>query len=362
LYVRGTDRIAVFRRNGRTGALRQLRGNAGCLSRHRSRRCRLARGLRGGGAIAVSRDGRSVYATGSGGTVVVFARNRRTGALRQLRGRFGSIAGGGLDRPTSLTLSPSGRFLYVGSRPGAVVTFRRNPRSGRLAQLACVNAGGTEGCTRASALAGVADLAIDSEGRNLYAAAGDANAVAVFDRTSGGVPRQLAGSDGCISEGTAGCTPGRTLLGASGLAVRGNQVYAAASFKAAVAVLGRSPAGSLSQPPGAAGCIRDSGSFDCAVGHRMTSPSRIIVSPDGRNAYAATTEDGSVAVFQRDAATGGLSQLPAAAGCLRSPTVPDCGSAGGLQGPLALAASRDGRSVYVVYGESDALALYRRAR
>jgi DNA-binding beta-propeller fold protein YncE len=377
----GSDAVAVFRRSGRTGALRQLRGRAGCLRQRGGRGCGRGLALRNPVAIAVSGDGRNVYvASGAaGGAIAAFRRSRRTGALRQLRGSAGCVSdssrsgcrdGRALARPSGLALSPSGRFLYAASERGGIAVFRRSTRTGRLVQLAradgCVTAKGLEGCSRGRAIPDVRDVAVDRGGRNLYATSLTANAVAVFDRLRGGVPRQLPGTAGCISEGgTAGCTPARTLLGAVGLAESPSgldNLYAAASFKAAVAILARDPAnGALTQPPGPTGCIRDSGSLGCAVARRMTSPEVIELSEDGRNAYLTTGEDDSLVVLRRNRTTGELSQLPGKAGCLRSSPASECASSGGLRGAQSVALSRDGRSVYVVWRDSNALAVYRRA-
>ncbi len=379
VYVGSARALAVFRRNTVTGALHQLSGRAGCVRARRTALCAGARGLRGVRDIVVSGNGRYLYAASgaSGGAIVVFKRSRRTGALRRLRRRAGCVAqnGGGACRdgralgdPSSLALSPSGRVLYAGSHRGGVAVFRRNRRTGRIRQLGgadgCVTASGLGGCATGRALNNVVDLAIDGNGHNLYASSFGANAVAVFERRSGGVLEQLPGAAGCIAEGGAsGCTPASTLLGAFGLAFAPgtDNLYAAASLKAAVAILRRDPAtGALTQPPGPAGCIRDSGSFGCAAGHRMTSPESIAVTGDGRNAYVTTTEDGSLVTFARNAATGELSQLPGKSGCLAPPPSADCASSQGLRGPIDVAISRDLRNVYVLWAESNALAVYDR--
>jgi DNA-binding beta-propeller fold protein YncE len=382
VYVASARALAVFRRNPLTGALTQLSGRAGCVRARRTARCAGARGLRGARAIAASGNGRYVYvaAGASGGAIVVFRRNRRTGALRRLRGRAGCVAqhGGGVCRdgraladPSSLALGPNGRVLYAGSHRGAIAVLRRNRRTGRIRQLGgadgCVTASGLGGCATGRGLNNVIDLAIDGDGRNLYASSFGSNAVAAFDRRSGGSLGQLPGAAGCIAEDglSDGCAPARTLLGAFGLAFApgGGNLYAAASLKAAVATLLRDPAtGALTQPPGPAGCIRDSGGFGCAVARRMTSPEAIEVSGDGRNAYLTTSEDGSLVVLGRNGTTGELSQLPGKAGCLASPPVSDCASSQGLRGPVDVALSRDLRNAYVLWGESDAIGVYGRAR
>ena len=221
--------VAIFRRSSRTGALRQLPGRAGCLSLRARDGCARTRGLRYAvGDVEVSGDGRSVYVLGYEG-IAVFRRSHRTGALRQLRGRDGCVRdrsgagagqaqpanGGGspsgrcrlgraLALPSDLALSPSGRFVYVASGweeesmslQGGIAVFRRNPRTGALAQLpgakGCATAPGRQRCGRARSIprVGATGVTLDRNGDNLYVSA---FGVVVFDRLRGGVLRQLSG-------------------------------------------------------------------------------------------------------------------------------------------------------------------------
>jgi DNA-binding beta-propeller fold protein YncE len=372
------DAVAVFRRNALTGALRQLRGRAGCLRRGGAGGCAGARALADPSAIAVSPDGKNVYIASSGShAIAVFGRNRRTGALHQLPGSAACVRnrpggrcrdGRALTRPSTLAIGAGGRFLYVGSADGIAV-LRRNVRTGALSQPSgadgCVTATALDGCAIGRALRQVSDIALDRDGDNLYAASFADNAVAIFDLAAG-VPRQSAGPAGCISHlGEGGCTAARTLLGAFGLAAspNGAQLYAVAEFNAAVAVLARDPAsGALSQPPGSLGCIRDEGGLDCAVAHFMGHPDLIELSDDGRNAYVRA-DHGGIDVLRRNRATGELSQLPGRAGCV-SALVSDCTRIRRLS-TMAMALSRDGRNIYVASGEgnrTDRILVFRRAR
>lgn len=369
----GSDGVAVFRRDRRTGTLRQLRGRAGCVRNGGGRGCGRARALRDPWRIVVSPDGRHVYVASFGSrAIAVFARNRRTGALRQLKGRAGCVSdrpragcgdGRALAAPNSLALSPGGRFLYVGGN--GIAVLRRNVRTGAVVQVGgsngCVTTTGREGCSRGRAVEQVLDIALDRDGDNLYAADPGAMAVAVF-RLAGGVPRQGVGPAACISEADNTCTPGRALNGATGLAMSpdGLQLYATAQFGGAVAILSRDPAsGLLSQRPGPLGCIRD-GAPGCAAAEFMGHPDEIELSRDGRNVYVRADASGLV-VLRRNRATGELSQLPGRAGCIADGN-PACGDNGGLDAG-AFALSRDGRHAYVASdARGGAIAVYRRAR
>jgi DNA-binding beta-propeller fold protein YncE len=403
--------VAAFRRNRQTGALRQLPRRAGCVRAGGGLGCTRARGLAGARDIVVSGDGRNVYVAGAN-AVAVFRRNRRTGGLRQLSGRAGCLSGRALEPPgprcrhgralavsSGLVLSPSGRFLYVASMSdaesapvqGGIAVFRRSPRTGGLVQRrganGCVTADAGEGCARGSLPdLGATGLEIDRGGENLYAAAIDG--VIVFDRARGGVLRQLPPPAGCVRHlGEGGCTPARAfdsgprVLAASPRGL--DNLYASSSFSVfpgvphgAVVNLVRDPAsGVLSQSAGTAGCISLNGAQGCAPTHsEMSSPAGIEVSADGRNVYTVQVVElggDGVVVFGRDPATGELAQLAGRAGCIaHNPPQTGCADTQGLT-PTAIALSRDGRSAYVTSGGSgpgtvpfprapDAVAVYRR--
>jgi DNA-binding beta-propeller fold protein YncE len=339
----GADAVAVFRRNRITGALRQLRGRAGCVRNRGGRGCRRGRSLADPWTLEVSPDGRNVYVLSlASDAIVAFRRNRRTGALRQVGRRP-------LPGPSGLALSPNGRFVYAGGAPG-VTAFRRNVRTGRLTRIFGPGGGLTQ----------VTDVAVDPTGTRLYASSSGASQVTVFS-LAGGVPSPAS----CINQtGAGGCATGRTLNGASELALSpdGRQLYAAAEFSGAVAILAPDPAtGALSQPAGSLGCIRDGGGLDCAEARFMGHPSLIEVSRDGRNAYVRS--DAGLVVLRRDRVTGQLAQLSGRKGCIASGN-PDCTDSGGLF-PGAIALSGDGRNAYFTSEpgvQRGTIAIYRRAR
>jgi DNA-binding beta-propeller fold protein YncE len=201
----------------------------------------------GSEAITVSPDGRNVYvASSSRNAIAVFKRDRRTGKLTQASGTAGCIAAGGANRcasgrglagPNSVAVSPDGKNVYATSfRSSSVDTFRRNPATGALTQTrgrsGCLAAIAIPDCARARGLNGADVVAVGSDGQNVYVGAFRGSAVAAFARsTSNGTLTQPSGPDGCISEGGAGgCATARAMSSVEGLAVSGDgkNVYAAA--------------------------------------------------------------------------------------------------------------------------------------
>ena len=81
----------------------------------------------------------------------------------------------------------------------------------------------------------------------------------------------------------------------------------------------RQPNGSLVQLAGIAGCIAtDADARLLQRDRRSAGADAIAISPDGRFVYVAGGSADSLLVFSRDAATGRLTQLAGAAGCLRA--------------------------------------------
>ena len=186
--------------------------------------------------------------------VAVFARDPASGALSQSPTADGCLNDGagdplcpaarGLDAPTSILVSGDGRNVYLGSSAG-LAAFARNAKTGALRQLAgkdgCVRDSGP-GCGHASILA-VDSIALSPDGQSLYAASGDGNTLAVLARAaSSGALRQLPAPDGCVGAG-AHCLHGRALGEPVGVAVSrdGKSVYLASASSNAVAVLARRP-------------------------------------------------------------------------------------------------------------------------
>lgn len=303
----GNHAIAVFARSRRTGHLRQLGRTRGCVH-HRPadpRRgvCTRARALAGPAAIAISPDGRNVYVAAAGSDALsVFARNRRTGTLRQLGGGAGCFSqrpGGGctparaLNEPTSVAVSPDGERVYVAGRrfPSAVAVFAR-AADGTLTQSAgpagCVSRLGGSDCAPARALSSPEEVVVTPDSRHVLVASMRSKAVVVLSAGPGGLT-QPAGSGGCIALGGAeGCASGRALRGPVDLAISpdGRYVYVASSIADAVTVLHRDTAtGALSQPRGRWGCLgQGSGARGCAPGRALeATPARSPRALDGRS-------------------------------------------------------------------------------
>jgi 6-phosphogluconolactonase (cycloisomerase 2 family) len=370
--------IAVFSRSRRRGWLRQLPGRRGCIRHQGGQGCARGRALADPWQVRVSPDGRNVYAASrSSHVLTVFKRNRRTGALRQLRGRAGCLSrfgGSGCARARALAgaaairVSPDGRHVYVASvGSDAVAVFKRNRRTGRLSQLrgsgGCVSQFPGGGCARGRALNGAIDVALSRDGRHVYVASFDGHGIAIFTRNPDGTLTQLPGPGGCITQsGTEGCTSGRTLRKLLSLIVSpdGAQVYAAAS--SSIANLTRDPAtGALTQPAGPPGCVSET-LGGCTRARSADDVTWISTSPDGRHLYLASFGRVTVGAFSRSLGSGALTELGGRDGCLGPQSVFGCRRARAVRDILSLTVSPDGRNVYTASTGSDGIAVFRRVR
>jgi DNA-binding beta-propeller fold protein YncE len=140
VYVASDYSGAVARlvRNTTTGAITQPAGTAGCVSQTGAGPCADGRGLDGAKSVAVSADGKSVYiASFSSNAVARLNRNTTTGAITQPAGTAGCVSqtgagpcadGRGLGGAWDVAVSPNGKSVYAASlNSGAVARFNRAP-------------------------------------------------------------------------------------------------------------------------------------------------------------------------------------------------------------------------------------------
>ena len=381
LYVASSisDAITIFRRNRKTGVLSQPSGAAGCVALGGAEGCGTAVGLDAPNSVAVSPDGRTVYATArDSSSIAIFHRSPKTGTLTQLPGTEGCLTG--LPLPTSacagaralaypdvVVVSPDGRNVYAGAFFGnAVVNFAVNPATGGLTQLGgtagCIAEGATNGCTPGIALGNPEGLGISNNGATVYAAAASSRAVAILTRdVATGALAQVPTKAGCIVNAPLEpCTTGVQLGGANAVAVspRRGTVYIS-SFENSVTSFAAA-SGTLTQLPGTSACLVYLRAVGCSFGRAIEAPEGITVSPDGRNVYTASIFSNAVDVLVRDPKTGAVFQVPGAKGCMAPKSLPGCTPARATKGASSVVVSPDGKYVYVTAFGSSAVDVFRR--
>jgi DNA-binding beta-propeller fold protein YncE len=373
-YVAAHDSssLVAFDRDPGSGSLEPQTGADGCFARDGARYfCADLQPLGGAEAVAVSRDGRSVYvASARSSALVMLDRDVDSGALTPRPGRTGCFArdagacapARALANADGVAVSRDDRNVYVAAYDGdAVAIFDRDPRSGSLEQKAgragCVAARDGGSCAEAKLLTGPEAVTVSRDGKNVYVATDRSNAVMVFDRDlRSGALRLKRGQDACVSEdGTNGDCAIAPEVGVGdspdsvAVSPDGRNVYVASDGDGGVAILDRDSHGALKAKPGVEGCISRSGNGGrCARSKALLEGRGVVtVSPDGTSVYVASYEPGGLTVFDRDdrgalrlrlGHEGCISEKGSGGRCAKAPT---------LGGAAGIAASPDGRNVYV---------------
>ena len=267
----------------------------------------------------------------------------------------------------AIALSPDDRNVYVASSSSdAVAIFKRDAGNGTLAQAkgnaGCVGAKGANGCAAAVGLDGPNSVALSPDGRNVYVTSRDANTITTFSRNrSTGALTQLPGAAGCVSGlPLPDCATGRALVGPDVVIVspEGNSVYVGSFFGNAVAVFSRDSAtGALTQMPEANGCIAEA-IAGCAAGIALGAPEGLAISNDGTSVYVASALSNAVAVLSRDPATGTLAQASGGSGCIVDVALSGCTTGVQLSGANAVAVSPRGAGVYATSLSSNSVTAF----
>jgi len=291
------------------------------------------------------------------------------------RGQARSLIGTGVLRITkgikmrrSITLALATLFLIA--VPAAASAAGSN---GALIQKpapdACISETGTGGdCTNGVGLDGAYSVTFSPDGKSAYVASQNSDAVAVFDRnTTTGALTQKSGTEACISEtGTGGaCADGVGLIGAISVSVSpdGKSAYVASSLSNAVAVFDRNATtGALTQKSGTEACISETGTGGaCADGVGLDYAYSVAISPDGKSAYVASIMSDAVAAFDRNTTTGALTQKSGTEACIsETGTGGACADGVGLINAISVTISPDGKSAYVASFGSSAVAVFDR--
>jgi hypothetical protein len=336
--------IAVFKRNLTTGTLRQLRGKAGCVVAVSYKRCAVAREVDSTSSLHITPDQKYLYASNydvpphSG--IAIFTRNAKSGALRQLSGSNGCVTDDGttvqsvtkeicrampnLSEPWDVA-TPDNRFAYI---PAAynhidlVQGFKRNAEGG-LAPLkgkgACVSDHGTSpagACVKGHGLSNPERALLSKNGRFLYIGSYvPPSPIVVLDRNPRtGLLSERRGPAACISlngrtgDGVGSCRNGRAINGeyAGAITPDGRTLYFSEFTSDALTIFRLSPmTGAFHQLPAKFGCVTPDGSSEggsdtCGMGRSISGAYQVALGSHGRDVYVsagANTTGKGVALF-----------------------------------------------------------------
>lgn len=415
VYVAGrspdgsSGRLAAFARDASTGELTPLPGPQGCVSADGSGGdCTVAAALMPVTGLAISPDGTTLYAavdhgaTDTADGVVVFSRSTATGALTPAScvttsGTLGCSAAAWLADASSVAISADGGSVYVGAPggvgEGTVVALARAAGTGALTPIAgspCVTTIHTfGGCTQLPdyQLWDPQQVQVTPDGTQVIASSGNGISILTRDPATGALTSPAAGPK-CLATDTSAsgnpCDRAYGLYANAAVAISpdGRSIYGASvrsSADSGVGILDRTPpTGLVSVPSGTASCLTQSGlafqwgtpgTSACDTGRSTATARDVVVSPDGRSVYLASSGASAavaaIAVFRRNPDTGTLTQPADAAGCLSQTgssgtCLSDDTHASVFSTPMGIAVSPDGTNVYVVDYGTFALLVLRR--
>ena len=250
-------------------------------------------GMLGASAVAASSDGLNVYVTGLGSdSVVQFSRDKTKGGTTDTRNENLSYQNTytdgegvltGLNDVDSITVSPNGSFVYVGSSDSATLTVFRRAANGNLSYETTYNHVNNQ----IDGLLGVSSILINASSQHLYLAGRFEASVVQYsiDPTNGRLTLVDSVANGDV--GISGLAGARSLA----FSPEEDQIYVASSIDDSLVVLNRN----LSN--GNINFIQRN-SF---AGDR---PMDLVVSPDGDHVYVVSANDHKISVFQRQSNTG----------------------------------------------------------
>ena len=299
VYTTGdiSDAVAVFSRDSITGELEfveQIRNvDIG------------VNGLNGASFVTVSPDGKHVYATGfDDDALVVLSRDQNTGELTFVEAYYNfTDANGGLDAANSVAVSPDGKHVYAtGGQSNTLVGFSRNQNTGVLSDVKKYS--NITDTNNDGGLGGANFVAVSPDGKHVYTAGEVDNAVVVFSRNQNNGELNFVENYFNVTDTNA--AGGLGDVNSVVVSPDGEHVYTSAKTRSAIVVFSRNQTnGKLSFEENYFN-VRDTDS-DGGIG----GASCVTVSPDGQSVYATGFDDDSLAVFSRDPNTGELSFVEA---------------------------------------------------
>jgi DNA-binding beta-propeller fold protein YncE len=197
VYVAGalSNSLAVLARDKSTGVLSQATDGSGCIVDAPLTGCTQGDQLSGANAVATGPAKGSVYVTSLFSNSVTSFGRSEGGAFAQLPGTSGCLVwlravgcsfGRALSSPEGLAVSPDGKNVYAAAfASGAIDVLDRTEADSAVQKVGrpgCLAPRSVPGCTRGRALRGASSIALSPDGRYLYSTSFGSNAVDIFRR------------------------------------------------------------------------------------------------------------------------------------------------------------------------------------
>jgi len=329
----GAHAIRVFDRNPATGALTAKAGENGCIKEGPEIPgvCAGGRGITNPDEIIVSADGKNVYVTSwavpTAAAIAIFNRNTSTGVLTQKGGQDGCINDNATDGcfdgravgGQGAVLSPDQNNVYVLGQTTLAV-FKRTAADGTLHQLdgmdGCFGTSAGDGCTPTVFNPCCRQLAITSDGKNVYSPQAFGG-VFIFNRNqSTGAIALKPGDDGCVGHtGSNNMCKEVPQIGtdSEALTLSADDKFLYLSHESGIVTFARHDDGTLAF----ASCLNDLATLGCGDGANITDLAYMAVSPDNEDVVVVNSGPPSgVTAFARNQSTGALTNRAFPDGCV----------------------------------------------
>ena len=253
-------------------------------------------GLDGTRLVAISPGGKHVYSAAEvDHSIAVFERHNPSGALTQIQVVTDEVGGvDGLRGVGNLAISPDGRHLYAGAFAGAereIAVFERDLETGLLTQIQVVREPGDV----ADGIGFLIWMGVSADGNNVYSASAFDNAVVVFHRdvTTGMITFQQI-----VRDGVGGVNLMTGTVSAA-ISQDDQHLYVVSRTDDSIVTFARDPlTGDLSLVQE----LQDNvGGVDGLDGAR-----HVVIGKNGQQVYVVSLTEHAIAVFQRNEDTGAL--------------------------------------------------------
>ena len=263
-----------------------------------------------------------------------------------------------VQRTSRVTRCGVAGFVFLFALLLAGISYAAGGLTQKPGETGCISASDTTGglCRDGNGFDGGArDIAMSSDGKSVYVITEHpSRAVLTFDRDAGtGELTQKTGEAGCMdfSGFNVSCANGSKLTHPTAIAVSpdGKSVYLVGSTDTLATFDRNTTTGVLTQQTGVAGCVSETGSLgNCQDGIALEGPGAVVVSGDNKSVYVGSVLSNAVAVFDRNTSSGAVTQKAGTAACVsETGTSGACQDGKALGFPRDIVVSSDLKSVYV---------------
>ncbi|MEM9888877.1 MAG: beta-propeller fold lactonase family protein [Bacteroidota bacterium] len=318
-------------------------------------------GLAGAVNLDITEDGQHLYVAGLGNNVTVFSRDVNTGSLTFVEGLFmgGQDSYGntimGLNEALHVDVSPDGKSVYVTARAdaGSLTVFSRDATSGRLAFVEnLVDGQPDQAGNTTNGIRKPYGVRTTPDNKFVYVMSTIEAAIGVYSRNANTSVLTYQGSLVSGGQDASGNPLGNRLSGSNNLEITPDNKFIYATFTSADGI----GLFSRNENTGGLTLIQYFNNGDASGGSNITNldlPQVVDISDTHVYVGAGGPNGRSVVVFSRNPNTGKMTYIESEVDDSQG------GNIARLNDPEGLTVSRDGRFIYAMADEENAVNVFR---